>query len=143
MDIDRLAGGISDLFTSVHQSERNEKVSNLYADDFYYNDTLHTFRNLDQLLPYLDGLNKKLEQNKVTIDDYSVSGPNLYLKWNMHMEMKILGKQITSRSIGVSQFQFNNKKKIVFHQDFWDSTEGLFKHIPVVGGLLSIIKSKI
>ena len=142
-EVEELANKIEQLFASVHQQGRNTKAVDLYSDRFYYNDTLHTFRNQSELIPYLDNLAGKLDDSSVTINDVFISGNNLYMKWNMYMEMTVLGKKVSSTSIGLSQFQFNQQRKIVLHQDFWDSTEGLFRHMPVLGGLLSSIINRI
>ena len=58
--------------------------------------------------------------------------------------LKILdmGKDIEATSIGISQLRFNADGKVVMHQDFWDSTEGLFSHLPGIGGAVRWVRSK-
>ena len=61
----------------------------------------------------------------------------------MVMEFKVKRKDIYSKSIGMTQLRFNQEGKIIFHQDFWDSTEGFYQHLPYVGYWIRKIRSKL
>jgi hypothetical protein len=41
----------------------------------------------------------------------------------------------------MSHLRFNNEGKIILHQDYWDSMQGFYQHIPIIGGVLQWIKS--
>jgi hypothetical protein len=49
-------------------------------------------------------------------------------------------------SFGISQLKMNAQGKVVFQQDYWDSNNGLYRQLPIVGGvyrwLLPIKKAK-
>jgi len=61
----------------------------------------------------------------------------------MVMEFKAKSKDIYSKSIGMTQLRFNQEGKIIFHQDFWDSTEGFYQHLPYIGYIVRKIRSKL
>ena len=53
-----------------------------------------------------------------------------------------LAKGEPIHSVGISQVRFNENGKVVFHQDFWDSGRHIYGQIPVVGGMIGIIKDR-
>jgi hypothetical protein len=50
--------------------------------------------------------------------------------------------QVTSNTVGVTHLRFDEAGRIILHQDFWDSAEGLYRHIPVLGSLIGVIRGR-
>ncbi len=139
-DITKL-GNLVELFSDLQNDEVPQRVAKTYAENLYFNDTLHTFTRRDALTKYLiDGANRVDEIN-VRFEDIANSDNNYYVRWVMEMNFKVMGKSIESKSIGISQIRLDDDGKIIFHQDFWDNTTGFFGHLPVVGGVLNRIKA--
>ncbi len=49
----------------------------------------------------------------------------------------------TVRTIGMTHVRFNPEGQVILHQDYWDSAAGLFEYVPVVGGGIRLIKSRL
>ena len=130
-----------ELFADLKNEDLAERVKKTYAKQLYFNDTLHTFTDRTELAQYLKHGADNVEQIKVTFEDVSQSGDNYYLRWLMEMNFKVMGKAIESRSIGISQIRFDENGQIVFHQDFWDNTNGFFAHLPLLGSVMQKIKN--
>jgi hypothetical protein len=43
----------------------------------------------------------------------------------------------------MTMLRFDGEGRVVLHQDFWDPAAGFYEHLPVLGGVLRWIKSKI
>jgi hypothetical protein len=110
-----------------------ERVAELYAEELYFNDTIHIIRDRDELVEYMRKTGAGLESSSVEIERVIRDGEDVYVRWTMHFVTRAAGKRIDSHSIGISQLRFNDQGKIVFHQDFWDSASALYQHLPVVG----------
>ena len=52
-----------------------------------------------------------------------------------------MGQDIDIQSIGISHLRFNADNKIIVHQDYWDSMQGFYQHLPIIGGVLRWIKN--
>jgi hypothetical protein len=52
-----------------------------------------------------------------------------------------MGQAIDIQSIGISHLRFNANNKIILHQDYWDSMQGFYQHLPIIGGVLRWIKN--
>ena len=121
------------LFKNFHQDAREEIIRDVYADSFYFNDTFKTFRSIDELIPYMEETAKNVETTTVKILDVSKSDTDYYLRWEMTMKFSAKGRDINSRSIGMTQLRFNQDGKIILHQDYWDGAEGFYQHLPYIG----------
>ncbi len=51
------------------------------------------------------------------------------------MTFKMLGRTKTMASYGISQIKINEQQQIIFQQDFWDPANGLYRSLPVFGGV--------
>ena len=82
------------------------------------------------------------ESVTVQFEDVAESGGNYYFRWVMDARLKQLREGQTIRTIGVTMVRFDAQGRVVLHQDFWDTTAGVFEHVPVVGTAIRGIKAK-
>ncbi len=120
-----------------------DKIEDAYADDLYFNDTLKTLTTRDTLVAYLVETAERVDYNRVQIHEIIPSGDNYYVRWSMQTGFTVFGKPIQTESIGMSHIRLDDEGKIYFHQDFWDNTEGLFQHLPVVGYIIGKTKQRL
>ena len=131
------------LFADITQPGLADRIADVYADEIYFNDTLHTFTLRSELSNYLASTAEKLDFYQVNYDDLVVSGENVYIRWTMENQFTVLGNDVESTTIGITQVRVDENGKVVFHQDFWDSTEGIFRHIPMVGYFIGKAREQI
>lgn len=131
------------LFSDFKQPELANLVSEAYAENLYFNDTIKSFTNREELSEYLVETGERVEYTRVQFDDIVESGDNFYIRWTMEVGFKVMGKMIQTESIGMSQIRLNNNDKVVFHQDFWDSSEGFYRHLPVIGFFINKTQNRL
>ena len=122
-----------DFYSPLDQTQITDSMDKIYADDLYFNDTLVTLRDRhalqEHLLATVERLNyMSLQPVNVIRDDNQI-----YLVWVMEARFSVLGRERLSRTIGISQLRFNRNGQVFFHQDFWDSSQGLDQHLPLLG----------
>lgn len=119
-------------------------ASQVYAEKTYFNDTLKTLRSAEAIESYLIETAELLHSGTVEYKDTVRSEDgSYYVRWEMVYEGKKLAGGEPIRTIGMSQLRFDDEGRVVLHQDFWDSTRGIFEHIPVVGGQVRFIKKRL
>ncbi len=133
----------SDTLGDFTQSELRSKVERLYADQLYFNDTFKTFTNLSELAHYLEETGENVTSSQVRLLSHTIDGQDVYIRWLMDFAFSASGKDIQSRSLGMTHVRFNEQGEIILHQDFWDSTDGFFSHLPIVGGVVHRIRNKL
>ena len=129
------------VFADFNVSMTEVTLRDLYAEELYFNDTLVTLNTLDELVDYMAKTAENTKSSTVEIVDIAKSDTDYYLRWVMEIEFEARGKPIKSKSIGMTQLRFNDEGKVVFHQDYWDSANAFYQHLPIVGGLVKRIKN--
>jgi SnoaL-like protein len=124
------------VFTHLTAENLPEKIEIAYADAFYFSDTLHVINRRDALIDYLAETAKRVDDIQVTILSVSHDNVDVYVRWKMETKLSVWGKDIDAHSVGISQLRFNQQGKVILHQDFWDSSEGLLSHLPFIGGVV-------
>ena len=119
------------------------KVAAVYADDLFFNDTVKTVRRAAELEAYLLETAEMLVHGSVEYEDVVESGEDVYVRWRMVYQSKKLAKHQDIVTIGMSHLRFNEEGKVILHQDFWDSTRGIFEHVPVIGSGIRAIKKRL
>ena len=117
------------------------RLREVYAEDVFFNDTLKTQNRRADLVHYLEETSQRLEAMSLEVLDSRRHGRDVYLRWVMHTEFSPGFRTVSADTIGMTHLRFNANGKVVLHQDFWDSRQGVFEHIPVVGGLVKWIRS--
>lgn len=110
-----------------------EQIDSIYADPVYFNDTLVTLTTRDELAAHLQATAESLNSMSLTVNGIMEDGSNVYLRWVMEARFNLLGTERLSRTIGISQLRFNTQGKVIFQQDFWDSSQGVDQHLPIIG----------
>ncbi len=134
--------GFIELFENIKRDDVADQVLEVYANSIYFNDTLKTLYDHESLAHYLDETAKRVDFNRVEIHQVMFDGSNYYLRWSMETGFRLFGKSVRTASIGMTQLRLDDAGRVTFHQDFWDNTEGLFRHLPVLGFLLNRTKSR-
>lgn len=124
-------------------SDLRQQVESLYADKLYFNDTFKTLRSIDELAPYLQETGETVTTSSVEVLSHTQDGEDVYVRWVMDFAFKAAGKDIESRSLGMSHLRFNSNGEIVMHQDFWDSNDGFYSNLPFIGGMLHRVRKKL
>ncbi|MDZ7789654.1 MAG: nuclear transport factor 2 family protein [Xanthomonadales bacterium] len=131
--IDSGVAAFQQTFADLTRDDLAERIGELYAEEFYFNDTVHIARERSELVDYMVRTGQGLEQNRVEVHKVIRDGSDVYVRWEMTFRTRALAKRIESHSIGMTHLRFNEQGKIVLHQDFWDSGNALYAHLPVVG----------
>ena len=124
------------VFSDLKDPNLAQNIRNAYAEELYFNDTFHTLTSRDDVEAYLLETADRVNATTTEFEEIAVSDQSFFLRWKMLIDVEISGENVVMESYGVSQIRFDDQGKIVFHQDFWDNTEGFFRHLPVVGYVL-------
>jgi hypothetical protein len=131
------------FLSHLDEKTARDETEKVYAPDAFLNDTLKTLHGSPAIRDYFIKTAQGLESMTVTFDDLAVSGKNYYFRWTMETRMKHLARGKTVTTIGVTLVRFDSKGRVLVHQDFWDSAQGVWDHVPVLGTVIRWIQSKI
>jgi len=130
------------LSTFTRESVRRD-TQRVYAPDAWLNDTLKTVRGSKAIEEYFLGSVANTDEIKVVFTDVARSGNDYYFRWVMDVKFKKFQRGKTIRTIGITHVRFNRDGQVILHQDYWDSAQGLFEYVPVIGDGIRFIKSRL
>jgi len=112
----------------------------LYGEPLYFSDTLLTTRDREVALDHLRRMRDATGSLQIRVIDTQVNGQDAYVVWQMEARFAPVRRTVTSNSVGVTHLRFDAEGRIVLQQDFWDSAEGFYRHLPIVGGIINSIR---
>jgi len=127
-------------FFSSHGAGAGPDARDLYAPALYFSDTLLTSERHEEVVAHLERMGAG--ELAVTVIDTQIDGADVYLVWRMRASFTPIRNPVESDTIGVTHLRFDEAGRIVLQQDFWDSTEGFYRHLPVVGTLVTAIAGR-
>jgi hypothetical protein len=134
-------GSPDDQESSQHSSATvSPTAAELYADRFYFSDTLVTTESRGTALAHLERMRSTTGSLEVTLLNRLDDGADVYLVWHMRATFAPVRSTVTSDTIGITHLRFDSDGRIVLHQDFWDASEGLYQHVPVLGSVIHRIR---
>jgi len=129
------------LYDQLDSGSIDKQIAETYAEKIYFNDTLVTIHDRQNLLRYLKHTQQQLDSIKFEVLSVQDNGKDAYARWLMQTRFRTMGQDYNIQSIGISHLRFNADNKIILHQDYWDSMQGFYQHLPIIGGILRWIKN--
>ena len=130
---DEILSRFINFYNPLDQDHIAKGMDQIYAEELYFNDTLVTLLERNALQEHLLATAERLSHMSLRPVNVIRDDNQVYLVWVMEARFSLLGRERLSRTIGISQLRFNSNGKVFFHQDFWDSSQGLDQHLPVLG----------
>lgn len=116
-------------------------VRDLYAADAYFGDPFKSVSGVDAIETYFLRMAEPVESCTFDVSDLDVAGGEYYFRWTMHLVVERAPDK-PLEALGLSHVRFNKAGKVVFQQDYWD-TSVLLERLPVVGGMVRYVKSRL
>jgi len=131
------------FLSHLDEKTAREETEKVYAPAAFLNDTLKTLHGSPAIRDYFIRTAQGLDSMTVVFDDVAISGNNYYFRWTMETRMKHLARGKTIRTIGVTLVRFDPEGRVLLHQDFWDSAQGVWDQVPVLGSVIRWIQSQL
>lgn len=132
------------FFSSFAPDRVHSLLPETYAEDVYFNDTLKAVRGRQALQHYLTESAAAVEHCRVEILDCTrtCEGEHL-LRWRMSIRFRRFKRGQDTWTVGVSHLRFNAEGLVVYHQDYWNAADGLYRHLPVLGWMIEAIQKRL
>lgn len=116
-----------------------ERLGNFYASDAYFKDPFNEVYGVEAIQRIFRHMFKQLEAPRFRICERIVDADgSAVLIWEFWFRSSLLGGEQVLR--GASHLRFNDEGKVSLHRDYWDASEELYAKIPVLGGLVRLLR---
>ncbi|MFY8274798.1 nuclear transport factor 2 family protein [Pseudoalteromonas sp. SSDWG2] len=130
----------------VEMYQRLDKNSLSLLDDIYHPsihfiDPLHEVKGLDQLYSYFANMYANVTSCSFNITEHFELEDRAFLYWTMTYQHPRIngGKDVEVQ--GHSQLRFGDQK-VIFHRDYFDVGELLYRRLPVINKLIKMIDKR-
>lgn len=139
------AGVRCEQLKAYFESLSRESVLNLgdfYASNVWFKDPFNEVNTLNEVRDIFLKMFDQVGEPRFVISDMINQGDQLFMTWDFLFSIKGInkGKSMTCR--GSSHLKFDANDKVVYHRDYWDTSEELYEKIPLVGGFMRWLKSR-
>lgn len=139
----RMVERVKQLFSNYTRENLSANIEQVYADEVYFRDAFKQFDRAAEIREYMLAGLEPLEQAEFVFNRVARSGSDYYFDWTMRLDFKKTPTGTWEESIGVSHMRFNSEGKVVFHQDYWDPTDIVYRRIPIAKQLIAFVKKRL
>lgn len=135
---------IQNLFRTYTPANIRAHVRETYADTFFFRDGFKYITKIDDLETYMVHGAEPLRSCTFDFEPPIDAGDgNYYLKWIMNVSLESDPKDHVDRALGLSHLRFNQDGKVIFHQDYWDPTDVLYRRIPIANRMIGFVRKRL
>lgn len=138
-----MLGALENLFTDYTYANLEANVTRVYAEQIYFRDAFKQLDSAEAVRDYLLHGLEPVSGVRFVFNRVIRSGGEFYVDWTMAIDFKKTPPGTWEESMGVSHFRFNSEGQVIFHQDYWDPTDIVYKRIPLVKQLIAYVKRKL
>jgi hypothetical protein len=131
----------TDFYAEYSVEAIKKGVRNVYAEDAWFGDPFHIVEGIDDIEHYFVVMAEPVEHCTFKIDSIQRSGKDYFARWTMELESSAAKGQVI-KTIGISHVRFSSGGKVVFQQDYWD-TSAMLDRLPVVGYWTRLVKTRL
>lgn len=114
-------------------------VGMIYAHDAVFIDPFNQLKGIQSVRAVYQHMFDTLVSPRFVITKSVVEAQSGFMTWDFVFE-----RQGQSLSIaGCTHFELNEAGLITLHQDYWDPAQQLYERIPVLGGVLRMLRRKL
>lgn len=133
-------GNFKHFFSSFAPDRIDTLLDKTYATEIYFNDTLKAIHGIKDLAHYLKESAEAVQECRVEVIDVTrTENDDHYFRWKMMIRFKRFKKNQDTWTVGMSHLRFNSDGLVVYHQDYWNAADGLFRHIPILGSMINAV----
>lgn len=116
-------------------------IQRYVEDGIYFKDPFNRVHGIEKVIQIFEHMFANVDEPKFKVRDvaYSDDAHTVYLRWDFTYRIKGQSRNIE----GMSEVMISPNGKIVSHVDYWDAGEYFYEHIPMLGGAMRWIKSKL
>jgi hypothetical protein len=105
----------------------------------YFRDPFNEVRGLPAVQRVFHHMFESLEAPRFLVRDAFAEGEQAFLTWDF-----VFRRGGREHSIhGSSHLRFAPDGKVKYHRDYWDAAEELWETVPLLGGLLRLLKKRL
>lgn len=114
------------------------RIDAFYAEQARFKDPFNEVCGVASIRRIFEHMFAVVEAPRFVVTARISEGRQAMLGWDFHLRLR--GRDLIIR--GVSHVCFDADGRVVEHRDFWDPAEQIYARVPVVGGLMRLLRRR-
>ena len=141
MDNVTLAHKYAEFYETLTKETPKEEYLKFFDENSYFEDPFQKVDGSEAIYKIFTDMYEKLYEPKFIVDEIIYSDNVAYIRWDFKYALSQKASQ--DFFTGVSRVTFSQNQKVSSHIDYWDAASHVYEKIPLLGGLLRLIKRKL
>jgi len=118
-----------------------DRIGDIYAPGAFFKDPFHEVRGVQAIGAIYRRMFEQVDEPRFVIASSMSQDADAFLTWHFHFRMKHFSRAPQTIH-GASHLRFDPDGRIHYHRDYWDSAEELYEKLPLLGGLIRILRRR-
>lgn len=114
-------------------------LGDLYAPDARFKDPFNEVQGVAAIARVFEHMFATVEAPRFRVTTAIVQGSQAMLGWEFALRLR--GRRVLLR--GVSHLAFDALGRVSRHRDYWDAAEELYEKLPLLGGLMRLLRHRL
>ena len=121
--------------------ESAQRIDTIYATDAYFKDPFNEVHGVAAIRRIFEHMFVQVEAPRFVVREVVAQGSDAFLTWDFLFRIRRLSsrEQVIR---GASHLKFDREGRIRYHRDYWDAAEELYEKLPILGGLMRLLKKR-
>jgi hypothetical protein len=133
----------TDLYGQFTPEALRENIPRTFAPNAYLNDQIRELQGVEAIEEYLVETSEKFGEGTFAVEHAAREGAEFYFRWTMSFTLDEGSDKPPLVAPGVSHVRFDDRGRILFQRDYWDTTSTVYERIPVLGGMIRLVKKRL
>ena len=116
-------------------------IGRLYTEQAFFKDPFNEVHQLIGVQRIFAHMFETLDAPRFVVLDSLVQDDQCFLTWDFSFRLQ--GQALERCIHGSSHLRFASDGRIAYHRDYWDAAEEFYEKLPLLGGLLRLIKRRL
>jgi steroid delta-isomerase len=127
------------IFFEALTVDNAKLVDTIYSDDAFFKDPFNEVTGTAEIRRLFEHMFHQVDGPRFIVTTQVLQGDQAFLTWDFIFRMKRFSR--AEQCIrGATHLRFNADGKCCLHRDYWDAAEELYEKLPVLGGLMRVLK---
>ena len=131
---------LESLYTGLTPARTGE-LHEVYAADAWFCDPFNEVRGPEAIERIFAHMFRQVDSPRFVILERAIDGSTAWLTWDL--EYRTSPAKPLRRIHGASQLRFDADGRVTHHRDYWDAAGELYESIPLLGGMLRLLRKRL
>lgn len=115
------------------------ELPQIYAEDAWFKDPFNEVKGLAEISRIFAHMFVQVDGPRFIVTSQLDQDQTAVLIWDFEFRMKRFSSAPQTIR-GATHLRFDDAGLIIYHRDYWDAAEELYEKLPLLGGLMRILK---